>query len=233
MRFSINCHFITFIILTLISFGLQSQEIWVEDGNTGEPLEGVLIFNEESGTNTITDDLGKANLKDFSSNSMVNFNLLGYKSIVLSIVEIKRQRIIKISSENEILEEVVLSVARSQATRDKIAEQVGVIDKNEIESQIVGTSADILEVNPNVRVQKSQGGGGSPVLRGFEGNRVLIVVDGVRMNNAIYRSGHLQNAITIDPHNIDRVEVTFGSSSVGYGSDALGGVIHYLSLIHI
>lgn len=227
MRFSINCHFITFIILTLISFGLQSQEIWVEDDNTGETLQGVLIFNEESGTYTITDDLGKANLKDFSSNSMVNFNLLGYQSIVLSIVEIKRQRIIKISSENEILEEVVLSVARSQATRDKIAEQVGIIDKNEIESQIVGTSADILEINPNVRVQKSQGGGGSPVLRGFEGNRVLIVVDGVRMNNAIYRSGHLQNAITIDPHNIDRVEVTFGSSSVGYGSDALGGVIHY------
>ena len=227
MRFSINFHFIAFTILTLISYGLQSQEIWVEDDNTGEPLQGVLIFNEESGTNTITDDLGKANLKGFSSNSMVNFNLLGYQSIVLSIVEIKRQRIIKISSENEILEEVVLSVARSQATRDKIAEQVGVIDKNEIESQIVGTSADILEVNPNVRVQKSQGGGGSPVLRGFEGNRVLIVVDGVRMNNAIYRSGHLQNAITIDPHNIDRVEVTFGSSSVGYGSDALGGVIHY------
>ena len=74
---------------------------------------------------------------------------------------------------------------------------------------------------------RSQGGGGSPVLRGFEANRVLIVVDGVRMNNAIYRSGHLQNAITIDPHNIERVEVTFGSSSVGYGSDALGGVIHY------
>ena len=49
------------------------------------------------------------------------------------------------------------------------------------------------------------------------------------MNNAIYRSGHLQNAITIDPHNIERVEVTFGSSSVGYGSDALGGVIHYYS----
>ena len=47
------------------------------------------------------------------------------------------------------------------------------------------------------------------------------------MNNAIYRSGHLQNAITVDPHNIERVEIVFGSSSVGYGSDALGGVIHY------
>ena len=227
MRFSINYHFIAFIILILISFSLQSQEIWVEDYNTGEPLEGVLIFNEESGTNTITDDLGKANLKDFSTNSMINFKLLGYQSVVLSMAETKLRRVIKISSEDEILEEVVLSVARSQATRDKIAEQVAIIDQNEIESLVVGTSADILEINPNVRVQKSQGGGGSPVLRGFEANRVLIVVDGVRMNNAIYRSGHLQNAITIDPHNIDRVEVTFGSSSVGYGSDALGGVIHY------
>ena len=47
------------------------------------------------------------------------------------------------------------------------------------------------------------------------------------MNNAIYRSGHLQNSITIDPNNIERAEVIFGSSSVGYGSDAMGGVIHY------
>ena len=47
------------------------------------------------------------------------------------------------------------------------------------------------------------------------------------MNNAIYRSGHLQNSITIDPNNIERAEVIFGSSSVGYGSDAMGGVVHY------
>ena len=82
-------------------------------------------------------------------------------------------------------------------------------------------------MSPGIRLQKSQGGGGSPVLRGFEANRVLLVVDGVRMNNAIYRTGHLQNSITIDPNNIERVEVIFGSSSVGYGSDALGGVVHY------
>ena len=53
------------------------------------------------------------------------------------------------------------------------------------------------------------------------------MVDGVRLNNAIYRSGHLQNAITVDPNSIERVEVIYGSSSVGYGSDALGGVVHY------
>ena len=67
------------------------------------------------------------------------------------------------------------------------------------------------------------------MIRGFEANRILMVVDGVRMNNAIYRSGHLQNAITINPNIIERVEVVYGSSSVGYGSDALGGVIHYFT----
>ena len=89
------------------------------------------------------------------------------------------------------------------------------------------SGAEMLELSPGIRIQKSQGGGGSPVIRGFEANRVLIVVDGVRMNNAIYRSRHLQNSITIDPNNIDRVEIIYGSSSVGYGSDALGGVVHY------
>ena len=89
------------------------------------------------------------------------------------------------------------------------------------------TSADLLYYGGEIRIQKSQGAGGSPVIRGFEANRVLLVIDGVRMNNAIYRSGHLQNAITIDPYALERTEIIFGPSSVGYGSDALGGVVHF------
>ena len=47
------------------------------------------------------------------------------------------------------------------------------------------------------------------------------------MNNAIYRSGHLQNAITVDANALEQVQVVMGPSSVSYGSDALGGVIHF------
>ena len=61
----------------------------------------------------------------------------------------------------------------------------------------------------------------------MESNRVLLVVDGVRLNNAIYRKGHLQSSITVAPNMLDKTEVIFGPSSVVYGSDALGGVIHY------
>ncbi|MEY5042957.1 MAG: hypothetical protein RJA19_184 [Bacteroidota bacterium] len=88
-------------------------------------------------------------------------------------------------------------------------------------------AADLLWSTGSVLVQESQQGGGSPVLRGFEANRVLLVVDGVRMNNAIYRAGHLQNAVTVDPNALQRTEVVLGPHSVMYGSDALGGVIHY------
>ncbi len=70
---------------------------------------------------------------------------------------------------------------------------------------------------------KSQQGGSSPVIRGFEASRVLLIIDGVRLNNAIYRSGHLQNAITVDQNMLERVEVMYGPASTLYGSDALGG----------
>ena len=225
--FAKNC-----FLLLMASFSsfhsLCGQEVWVEDSVTGEPLENVVIFSENGNNNLLTNAIGKAVLDDFPREGQIKFSLLGYQPLTISILEILQgKKAIPLTSEDEVLEEVVLSVARSQATRDKIAEQVGIISQKEIEIGAVATGADLLEINPNIRIQKSQGGGGSPVLRGFEANRVLIVVDGVRMNNAIYRSGHLQNAITINPHNIERVEVTLGSSSVGYGSDALGGVIHY------
>ena len=92
------------------------------------------------------------------------------------------------------------------------------------------TSAELLQSSGQVLVQKSQLGGGSPILRGFEANKVLLVVDGIRMNNAIYRGGHLQNIISIDNSMLEKVEVIYGPGSVVYGSDALGGVIHFHTL---
>jgi hemoglobin/transferrin/lactoferrin receptor protein len=101
-----------------------------------------------------------------------------------------------------------------------------IILAKEIANSQSQSTADLLEKSGNVFVQKSQMGGGSPVIRGFEASRILLVVDGVRMNNIIYRAGHLQNIVTIDNSILDRVEVLYGPSSTIYGSDALGGVIH-------
>ncbi len=89
------------------------------------------------------------------------------------------------------------------------------------------TSADLLTADGRLTVQKSQFGGGSPSIRGFESSRVLLLIDGIRMNNLIYRGGHLQNVITIDPSVISSVDILYGPSSVVYGSDALGGTLAF------
>ncbi|WP_207505850.1 TonB-dependent receptor plug domain-containing protein [Telluribacter humicola] len=125
------------------------------------------------------------------------------------------------------LNELVVTAGKFASQKRTLPFQITQIQAPELAFRNSQTSADVLMQSGDVFVQKSQGGGGSPVLRGFEANRVLIVVDGVRMNNAIYRGGHLQNILRIDNNALDKVEVLFGPSSVLYGSDALGGVISF------
>ncbi len=125
------------------------------------------------------------------------------------------------------LNEVVFSANKVEEKASDVPYKIEILKSRQIEFSNPQTSADMLINSGKVFVQKSQAGGGSPVLRGFEASRVLLVVDGVRMNNAIYRAGHLQSIITVDNNMIDRTEVLFGPSSVIYGSDALGGVIHF------
>lgn len=123
------------------------------------------------------------------------------------------------------LQEVIVYANKFPTLSKNIIQTIGVItDKNLIQYQ--SNTADILTASGQVFVQKSQQGGGSPVIRGFEASRILLMVDGVRMNSAIFRAGHLQNIITVDNMSLDRVEVNYGPSSTLYGSDALGGVIN-------
>ena len=132
------------------------------------------------------------------------------------------------SSINEInLNEVTIATTKFEEHKKFLSQQSLVAGKKKIAFYNQQTSAELLTHTGGVLVQKSQLGGGSPVIRGFEANKVVLVVDGVRMNNAIFRGGHLQNVITMDNAILDKMEVLFGPSSVMYGSDALGGVISF------
>ncbi len=219
-----------YLIFVLFTNWVSAQDITIADAITQEPLPNVSIYNQTKEQHTLTDSEGRASLSSFSQDDKILFQYLGYKPMTIDKSDIEEQNyVILLSVDSEELSEVVLSVARTPTKKNKIAEKVSIINTREITRNQPQTGAELLLLAPNIRIQKSQGGGGSPVLRGFEANRVLLVVDGVRMNNAIYRSGHLQNAITVDPNTIERVEVVYGSSSVGYGSDALGGVVHYFT----
>lgn len=128
------------------------------------------------------------------------------------------------------LEEVIVSVNKWEQKLNEIPNMITKVTKMQILRNNPQTSADLLGQTGTVFIQKSQLGGGSPMIRGFATNRVLLVIDGVRMNNAIYRSGNLQNVISIDALSTETAEVIFGPGSLVYGSDAIGGVMDFHSL---
>ncbi|KYP15287.1 MAG: hypothetical protein A1D16_11045 [Flavihumibacter sp. CACIAM 22H1] len=128
------------------------------------------------------------------------------------------------------LGEVIISFNKWEQQLNEVPNKITKINRAQIQLQQPQTAADMLAQSGSVFIQKSQLGGGSPMIRGFATNRVLLVMDGVRMNNAIYRSGNLQNVISIDPLALEAAEVVFGPGSLIYGSDAIGGVMDFHSL---
>jgi len=218
------------LLFLFLSFSISmfSQEITVVNRETGKPIDAVLVYNKDKTKSTVSDINGVTDLTDFSQKERIYFSHVSFTGFYTTKKKISINNYkVSLSKENEKLDEIVVSVFKNKAKTNRIAEQIAIVGKKEIQKLAIQTSADLLANIPGIKVQKSQFGGGSPVLRGMESNRVLLVVDGVRMNNAIYRKGHLQNSITVSPNLLDKTEVVFGPSSVIYGSDALGGVIHY------
>jgi len=125
------------------------------------------------------------------------------------------------------LDEVLVSPSKFLESSREISKKVVSINRNTVELANPKTSADLLETTGNIFIQKSQLGGGSPIIRGFSTNRLVISIDGVRLNNAIYRGGNIHNVISISPMTIQNIEVILGSESVLYGSDAIGGVMNF------
>ena len=220
-----------FVVFLTISLNTFSQKLVVKDLNEGFIIPNVTIYNTKKKTTVISDFNGYLNLSEFEKTDTITFSHISYEKLRIPVNKIlqsdKEVFNVYLRSSTQRLSEIILSVGRNRESKEKVSKKVSLITAKKTELDLPQTSADLLYYGGGIRIQKSQGGGGSPVIRGFEANRVLLVIDGVRMNNAIYRSGHLQNAITIDPNTLERTEVIFGPSSVGYGSDALGGVVHF------
>lgn len=140
-----------------------------------------------------------------------------------------------VSAQNDSISEIqldgaVISPNRWSSPPSNTPHKVISITPGDVALENPQTVADLLGSTTEVFIQKSQLGGGSPMIRGFSTNRVLISVDGVRMNNAIFRSGNLQNVIGLDANAIQSTEVLMGPGSLMYGSDAIGGVMSFYTL---
>jgi hemoglobin/transferrin/lactoferrin receptor protein len=131
---------------------------------------------------------------------------------------------------SQFLNEVVVTANRYGSISTKTPEAVRVLGSRSIERSQLRSAPEALSLTPGVFVQKTNHGGGSPFLRGLTGNQTLLLIDGIRLSNAIARYGPNQYFNTIDVFSLEKIEVLRGSGSVQYGSDAIGGTIQAFSL---
>lgn len=222
-----------FILLSLFLWTgtMSAQKVTVFDHSTMKPIEMVAIVSENPAVSVITDKNGQADISAYKQSEYIQFAFLGYSKLKITYAEIEKQDFKVMLIQSSItLDNVVISATRWQQPGKDVPQKVTTISAQHVALQNPQTAADLLGSSGEVFIQKSQQGGGSPMIRGFATNRLLYTVDGIRMNTAIFRAGNIQNVISLDPFAIESSEVLFGPGSVIYGSDAIGGVMSFRTL---
>lgn len=218
-------------ILSILCTNSYSQLVQILDRENNQTLEMVYLLCKNPEAFAITNSKGIADLKNFKGSKKIEIRCLGYKRIDMSYDEIINQNLLIYLDASKIsIDDIVISGSKWNQEEKDVVSKITSIKTSEISLQNPQTAADLLNVSGKVYIQKSQQGGGSPMIRGFATNRLLYVIDGVRMNTAIFRSGNIQNVISLDPFAIERTEIMFGPGSSIYGSDAVGGIMSFQTL---
>ncbi|MFN7492139.1 MAG: TonB-dependent receptor [Cyclobacteriaceae bacterium] len=219
-------------LLFLVSSHLALSQYMgvITDRTTQQPISEVHVVVVGSSIGTSSDSSGRFYLDVKRIDSVrVRVSAVGYSTIERMLRKDVENRIELTTSVILLNNDVTITAQRSERLSFDVALSTTTISSLQLKEYEARTTPEALMNQTGVWVQKTNHGGGSPIVRGLVGNQVLLLVDGIRLNNATYRYGPNQYLSTIDPQLIDRMEVNRGSGSVLYGSDALGGVVQIIS----
>ncbi len=209
----------------------QTLSIIILDEKTNAPLPMVLVIDSVASQVFETNHEGILLLQQTYPSQKLKIQYLGYNTRYILIEEIKHFNGIILLQPNALsMEEVVISASRWNQSSARAPYRIQTLNQKNLWMRQPQNAADFLGAGGRVFIQKSQQGGGSPMIRGFATNRLLYSVDGVRMNTAIFRSGNIQNVINLDGFALEKAEILFGPGAVLYGSDAIGGVMAFQTL---
>ena len=209
------------LILFFLTKIVAGQEIIILDSITNLPIKGTSINNHALSNIVFSNEFGLADITNFDHNDTLFFNHLAYKKTNMIKKNIINKEV-RLSLKTHALENIDISDSKTTSLKELNfikTKRPSII--NSQSSQISG----LLEKNMGLSIQHSQSGGGSPNLKGMEANKLLIVVDGVPLNNTIFRSGHMQASSTINPIFLENIEILSGPASVVYGNAAMNGAI--------
>ena len=214
-----------FFVFSMFFLLSGAQEVMIINKKSRAPIAGVAVYNISKTKSAVSDLEGNVSLDLFKKGEKITFQHISFEKVTFLKSQISQ--VVYLTPNAQGLSEIVISASKFQQNKREVPQKIISLNSEEIQFSTPQTSADLLQSSGQVFVQKSQLGGGSPMIRGFSTNRLLLSVDGVRMNNAIFRGGNVQNVISIDPFSIQNTEVILGAGSVIYGSDAIGGVMNF------
>ncbi len=205
----------------------------VIDAETQKPLEFVEIYIKALHRGEVTGEHGTFQLDHIPPGEYeVRVARQGFKThkekITLYAGE-RRTLHVQMTAKAIELDEVQVTANRGLMSSREVPQMVSVVNTQDVRARNLPQAPEILRETAGVFVQKTNQGGGSPIIRGLKANKLLLLVDGIRLNNATYRGGNHQYLNTVDAQALERVEVVHGPVSALYGSDALGGAVNVIT----
>jgi outer membrane receptor protein involved in Fe transport len=228
-----------FWIVVSAALGYSSQNSGTIEGytftNAGNPLSDAYVFVSGVNRSDVTDVSGYFYVTDLEQGTYeIEIKHVGYKSIIFSNIAVTSNTVTNLDTlflEAQVFNtsSVIVTASRQARLTNELSGAVNVVPIELIKRRNSATSAESLREEHGIFVQKTNHGGGSAIMRGLSSNQVLLLVDGIRLNNSTYRLGNHQYLTTVFPYMIEQIEIVRGPGSVLYGSDALGGTVNMIS----
>lgn len=220
------------LVFVILTFSATSQQLsgYISDAKYDTPLVNVHVSLDDQAATTRTgaDGFFIVSISE-PGLYLLRATRVGYQSYEKKI-EINEGDSLIVNiylqpANIRLADEVVISARRLGTADFFVPEAITMIDSGSLARDAARTVPEMLSGATGVFIQKTNHGGGSPFIRGMTGNQNLLLIDGIRLNNATFRYGPNQYLATVDPLTTERIEVVRGSGSVLYGSDAIGGVV--------
>jgi len=199
----------------------------VVDKQTGEPLQGAVVYIHETGKHAVCKEDGSFSLDNLKPAVYhIHASMLSYEPFAQNF-RVNKDTIVVIAMEPTAIELKNFTVESEMVKTEAVKSSLSIESANKefIEKQAGNTFMNALEKMPGISSMNVGVGISKPVIRGMSFNRVVVTENGIKQEGQQWGADH---GLEIDQFNVERVEILKGPASLLYGSDALGGVINIL-----